>query len=52
MSLNIVFWLLMIMSFFYGGWNNWGDRTTLGNWGVTWFLLALLGWKVYPIAFN
>jgi len=52
MSLNIVFWLLMIMAFFYGGWNSWGDRNTLGSWGSTWFLLALLGWKVYPIALS
>jgi len=52
MSFNIIFWVLMLISFFYGGWSAWGNREVLGGWGITWFLIALLGWKVYPIAFN
>jgi hypothetical protein len=52
MSLNIIFWVLMVLSAFYGAWSGWGDRTNWGYIGPTWVLLALLGWKVYPIALN
>lgn len=52
MSLNIIFWVLMVLAAFYGAWSTWGDRTVWGYTGPTWFLLALLGWKVYPIALN
>lgn len=52
MSLNIIFWVLMVLALFGGGWANRENFTTLGGWGITWFLIALLGWKVYPIAMN
>jgi len=52
MSLNIIFWVLMFMGLFYNGWNNRNDYGAFGGWGITWFLMALLGWKVYPIALS
>lgn len=50
MSIGFVFWLLMIIWLVFGFWS-W--KTTPANWpllggsGMLFFLLFLLGWKVF-----
>jgi hypothetical protein len=50
MTLSFLFWLLMILSLFFGGWVGFrpnGDRWVAGWTGLGWVLLFILGWKVF-----
>lgn len=49
MTFNIIFWLIMFIALFGGMYVNRSDFNTMGGFGINWILLALLGWKVYPI---
>lgn len=44
--LFVVFWFIGLL---FGGYRNRSDGYALGNFGVTWFLFALLGIVVFKI---
>ncbi len=50
MSIGLLFWILMIIGLFFGGWLNYPFNTNgrgFGGFLVLWVLLALLGWQVF-----
>jgi hypothetical protein len=47
--LGIIFWIILILSALGGGWY-WRAQPFAPGVGVVLLLLAMLGWKVFPIA--
>lgn len=54
MTIGFIFWLIMLLTFLFGAYNN---RADLGTWAwrgdwLLFILLFLLGWRVFgwPIA--
>ena len=47
--LAIIFWIILILCALGGGWY-FRTQPVLPGFGVGLFLIALLGWKVFPIA--
>ncbi len=58
MSIQLLFWVLMILSFIFGAWSNWpaaGQPPNFKPFGatlLTFILLALLGWQVFGAALH
>jgi len=53
MSIAILFWILMIISFIFGLWASWPLNPKSGGLNLLLFvLLALLGWKVFGAAIH
>lgn len=56
MSINLIFWMIMLLWLLFGLWGNWplqaGNRVQLGSHVILWVLLALLGWKVFGAAIH
>ena len=53
MTIDFLFWILMLLWLLFGFWLYGGEnRRGLGGHGLLWILLFLLGWKVFgwPIA--
>lgn len=46
MSIGLIFWIIMLLVLFGGGWF-WRTQPWLPGFGVTWVLFFLLGWKVF-----
>jgi hypothetical protein len=49
MTLGLAFWILMLLWLVLGVWSNWPNPNprAAGGIGVLFFLLVLLGWKVF-----
>lgn len=50
MSIGLLFWILMILALVFGLWRGYADppgRIGMGMSFFLWFLLFLLGWKVF-----
>ncbi len=51
MSIQLLFWVIMVVGFVFGFYNNREQPMGwLGNSLVIWVLLALLGWQVFGAA--
>ena len=49
MLLGVLFWIILILCALGGTWY-WRAQPFAPGFGVVLFMLALLGWKVFPIA--
>lgn len=47
MPIGILFWMLMILWLFLGGYANWGNHVYVGASLLLWVIIALLGWQVF-----
>lgn len=50
MSIDLLFWLLMILSLIFGFWRGYSDPANRYGFGMSlflWILLFLIGWRVF-----
>jgi hypothetical protein len=57
MSLSVVFWMIMILSFLFGMWSSWpapgvNPVKPLGTTFLIFVLLAILGWAQFGAAIH
>jgi len=47
MTLGLAFWILMLLALIFSSWVSWPNQRLIGSNLLLWFLLLLLGWKVF-----
>ncbi len=47
MTLALAFWILMLLSLFFGLYTDWPNHNLVGRNLILWLLLLLLGWAQF-----
>ncbi len=47
MPVGILFWVLYVVSFIFGGWAAWPVDRRSGTWLIVMVLIGIIGWQVF-----